>query len=115
LLAALVWVAAYEVQSLWSRLTVIGWEGFPPQTAMVVAVFAVAVWIGLRALMGLYPGYGPSSAERLRRHTYSVVGAAAVRWISTKCATGPYGSIWCFWPAPLGPSLSTRELIGRRQ
>jgi hypothetical protein len=56
LLAALVWVAAYEVQSLWSRLTVIGWEGFPPQTAMVVAVFAVAVWIGLRALMGLYPG-----------------------------------------------------------
>ena len=114
MLAALVWVAAYEVQSLWSRLTVIGWEGFPPQTAMVVAVFAVAVWIGLRALMGLYPGYSPSSAERLRRHTYSVVGAA-VRWISTKCATGPYGSIWCFWPAPLGPSLSTRELIGRRQ
>src|SRR5687768_16876762 len=77
LLAMLVWLAAYEVQSLWGRLTVIGWEGFPPQTAMVVGVFAVAVWIGLRSLMGLYPGYGLSSAERLRRHTYSVVGAFA--------------------------------------
>jgi Undecaprenyl-phosphate galactose phosphotransferase WbaP len=77
LLAMLVWLAAYEVQSLWGRLTVIGWEGFPPQTAMVVGIFAVAVWIGLRSLMGLYPGYGLSSAERLRRHTYSVVGAFA--------------------------------------
>jgi hypothetical protein len=27
--------------------------------------------------MGLYPGYGLSSTERLRRHTYSVVGAFA--------------------------------------
>ena len=28
-------------------------------------------------MMGLYPGYGLSSEERLRRHTYSVVGAFA--------------------------------------
>jgi Undecaprenyl-phosphate galactose phosphotransferase WbaP len=77
LLAVLVWLAAYELQSIWGRLTVIGWEGFPLQTAMVVGAFAVAVWIGLRSLMGLYPGYGLSSAERLRRHTYSVVGVLA--------------------------------------
>jgi hypothetical protein len=77
LVAVLVWLAAYELQSIWGRLTVIGWEGFPPQTAMVIGAFAVAVWIGLRALMGLYPGYGLSSAERLRQHTYSVVGALA--------------------------------------
>src|SRR5215203_5112641 len=77
LLAVLVWLAAYELQGIWGRLTVIGWEGFPLQTAMVVGVFAVAVWIGLRSLMGLYPGYGLSSAERLRRHTYSVVGVLA--------------------------------------
>jgi Undecaprenyl-phosphate galactose phosphotransferase WbaP len=76
-LAVLVWLAAYELQGIWGRLTVIGWEGFPLQTAMVVGVFAVAVWIGLRSLMGLYPGYGLSSAERLRRHTYSVVGVLA--------------------------------------
>ena len=44
---------------------------------MVAGVFAVAVWIGLRSLMGLYPGYGLSSEERLRRHTYSVVGTLA--------------------------------------
>jgi hypothetical protein len=77
LLAVLVWVAAYKLQSIWGRLTVIGWEGFPPQTAMVVGVFATFVWIGLRSLMGLYPGYSLSSAERLRRHTYSVFGALA--------------------------------------
>lgn len=114
LLAVPVWLVAFELQRVLGRWNLMGWEGYPRTTAMVVGIFAVAVWIGLRSLMGLYPGYGLSSAERLRRHTYSVVGAA-VRWISTKCATGPYGSIWCFWPAPLGPSLSTRELIGRRQ
>ena len=77
LLAVLVWLAAYELQGIWGRLTVIGWEGFPLQTAMVVGVFAVAVWIGLRSSIGLYPGYGLSAEERLRRHTYSVVGAFA--------------------------------------
>jgi Undecaprenyl-phosphate galactose phosphotransferase WbaP len=75
LLAVLVWLAAFELQSIWGL-----WEGFgegAPQTAVVVGVFAVAVWIGLRTLMGLYPGYGLSSEERLRRHTYSVVGTLA--------------------------------------
>ena len=56
---------------------------------MVVGVFAVAVWIGLRSLMGLYPGYGLSSEERLRRHTYSVIGAAAA--VSIAIVLGPRG------------------------
>jgi Undecaprenyl-phosphate galactose phosphotransferase WbaP len=76
LVAVLVWLVAYELQSIWGW-----WEGFPGrrglQTAVVVGVFAVTVWIGLRSLMGLYPGYGLSSAERLRRNKYSVIGAAA--------------------------------------
>src|SRR5215210_7671260 len=75
LLAVLVWLAAFELQSIWGL-----WEGFregAPQTAVVIGGFAVAVWIGLRTLMGLYPGYGLSSEERLRRHTYSVVGTLA--------------------------------------
>ena len=72
LLAVLVWLAGYELQSIFGR-----WGNFPRPTAIVVGVFAVAVWIGLRSLMGLYPGYGLSSAERLRRHTYSVVGTLA--------------------------------------
>jgi hypothetical protein len=77
LVAVLVWLAAYKLQGIWGRLTVIGWEGFPLQTAMVIGFFAVAVWIGLRSSIGLYPGYGLSAEERLRRHTYSVVGAFA--------------------------------------
>ena len=75
LLAVVVWLAAYKLQNILGRYTVIGWEGFPLQTAMVIGFFAVAVWIGLRSLMGLYPGYGLSLAETLRRHVYSVGGA----------------------------------------
>src|SRR5215218_96055 len=103
LLAVLVWLAAYELQGIWGRLTVIGWEGFPLQTAMVVGVFAVAVWIGLRSLMGLYPGYGLSSAERLRRHTYSVVGTLAA--VSFVIALIPLGLI----SSKYGPF----DLVGR--
>jgi Undecaprenyl-phosphate galactose phosphotransferase WbaP len=77
LLAAAVWLAAFELQRVLGRWTWIGWEGYPRPTAMVIGGFAVAVWIGLRTLMGLYPGYGLSSEERLRRHTYSVVGTLA--------------------------------------
>jgi hypothetical protein len=72
LLAAPVWLAAFELQRILGRWNLMGWEGYPRTTAMLVGVFAVAVWIGLRSLMGLYPGYGLSSAERLRRHRYSV-------------------------------------------
>src|SRR5829696_2401298 len=102
LLAVLVWLAAYELQSIWGR-----WETFSGQrglqTAMVVGGFAVAVWIGLRTLMGLYPGYGLSSEERLRRHTYSVVGAFAAVIFAT--ALIPLGSI----SSTFGPF----ELVGR--
>ena len=77
LLAALVWLAAFELQSILAQWNLMGWEGYPRTTAMVVGGFATLVWIGLRSLMGLYPGYGLSSAERLRRHTYSVVGTFA--------------------------------------
>src|SRR5215216_7023808 len=90
LLAVLVWLAAFELQSIWGL-----WEGFregAPQTAVVVGVFAVAVWIGLRSLMGLYPGYGLSSEERLRRHTYSVVGAAAAVSIAIVLGLGDIAS-----------------------
>ncbi|MCA1606981.1 MAG: hypothetical protein LC775_16275, partial [Acidobacteria bacterium] len=92
MLAVPVWLAAFELQSLLARWNVMGWEGYPRTTAMVVGVFAVAVWIGLRSLMGLYPGYGLSSAERLRRHTYSVVGAAAAVSIAIVLGLGDIAS-----------------------
>ena len=92
LLAAAVWLAAFELQRVLGAWTLIGWEGYPRSTAMVVGVFAVAVWIGLRSLMGLYPGYGLSSEERLRRHTYSVVGAAAAVSIAIVLGLGDIAS-----------------------
>jgi Undecaprenyl-phosphate galactose phosphotransferase WbaP len=38
----------------------------------------VAVWIGLRALLGLYPGYGLSQVEELRRQTLALFTTAAI-------------------------------------
>jgi Undecaprenyl-phosphate galactose phosphotransferase WbaP len=37
----------------------------------------VAVWVGLRALLGLYPGYGLDRVEELRRQTYAALATAA--------------------------------------
>jgi Undecaprenyl-phosphate galactose phosphotransferase WbaP len=77
LLAVLAWLVVYDLQNISGS-----WQGFfssarAVQTATEVGVF-VAVWIGLRSLMRLYPGYGLSSAERLRRHTYSVLATLAI-------------------------------------
>jgi FlaA1/EpsC-like NDP-sugar epimerase len=36
------------------------------------------LWVGLRLLLGLYPGYGLDAPEGLRRHTYSVFAALAI-------------------------------------
>jgi Undecaprenyl-phosphate galactose phosphotransferase WbaP len=77
LLMVPVWLAAFELQGILGRWSTFASSAKGLQTAVVVGIFAVAVWIGLRLLMGLYPGYGLSPAERLRRHTYSVVGALA--------------------------------------
>jgi Undecaprenyl-phosphate galactose phosphotransferase WbaP len=71
LLAFLVWGAAYVVDGIWDR-------GELPEGAVAAITSSVAVWVVLRALLGLYPGYGLDSAERLRRHTYSVFGTLAV-------------------------------------
>jgi hypothetical protein len=38
----------------------------------------VGLWIVLRALLGLYPGYGVDYAEELRRQTYAMAAALAM-------------------------------------
>ena len=96
-LAVVVWLVAYELQDSFGR-----WNEFPRQTAVVAGVFAVAVWIGLRSLMGLYPGYGMSPAERLRRHTYSVVATLAA--VSFAISVKLFGAI---------SQLGSFELVGR--
>jgi Undecaprenyl-phosphate galactose phosphotransferase WbaP len=71
LVAVLVCTIAYALQGVWGegRLTEVGRAAILP---------SIAVWIGLRALLGLYPGYGLDSVEKLRRHVYSVCATVAI-------------------------------------
>jgi len=64
-------MVAYALQGVWG-------EGRVSEVARATTVPSIAVWIGLRALLGLYPGYGLDSVERLRRHVYSVGATAAI-------------------------------------
>jgi Undecaprenyl-phosphate galactose phosphotransferase WbaP len=65
LLALLVWWLASALQGIWGR-------GPLSSVAVATMVPVIAAWVGLRALLGLYPGYGLGSVEGLRRHTYAV-------------------------------------------
>ncbi len=71
LLALLVWWLASLLQGAW---------GQGPLSALSVATVAYAAvgWVAIRALLGMYPGYGLDSVERLRRHTYSVFATLAL-------------------------------------
>jgi Undecaprenyl-phosphate galactose phosphotransferase WbaP len=71
LVAALICTVAYALQSVWGAGTL-------SEVARAAIIPSIAVWIGLRALLGLYPGYGLDSVERLRRHVYSVCAAVAI-------------------------------------
>ena len=70
LLATLLWEMASLLQAVWG-------QGELTATTAAAMVPVVAVWVGMRALMGLYPGYGLGSAEELRLHTYSTFAALA--------------------------------------
>ncbi|MBA2712986.1 MAG: undecaprenyl-phosphate galactose phosphotransferase WbaP [Rubrobacteraceae bacterium] len=71
LLTLVVWEVASVLQSLY---------GHGPLTEVATAslVPVVVLWVGLRAMLGLYPGYGFDPVEKLRRHTYSVFIAMAM-------------------------------------
>jgi Undecaprenyl-phosphate galactose phosphotransferase WbaP len=67
--------------SIWkisSVLQGIRGQGALSEITTVAMVTIITAWIGLRALLGLYPGYGLDSAERLRRHTYATLAALAM-------------------------------------
>jgi hypothetical protein len=38
----------------------------------------VAVWVVLRAILGLYPGYGLNAVDELRRQSYATLGALII-------------------------------------
>ena len=64
-LALVVWGSAYLLQREW------GYGALSGVALAMVGPSAVA-WVGLRGLLGLYPGYGLDRAEGLRRATYAV-------------------------------------------
>jgi Undecaprenyl-phosphate galactose phosphotransferase WbaP len=70
-LALLVYEAASLAQAIWGKGTL-------SLVTVATVVPVVAVWLCLRALLGLYPGYGLDSVEILRRHTYAVLAALAI-------------------------------------
>jgi Undecaprenyl-phosphate galactose phosphotransferase WbaP len=69
--ALLIWGAASVFRSVWMH-------GSLSNVTVASVVPTVMVWVGLRALLGMYPGYGLDYAEELRRHTYSVLALAAI-------------------------------------
>lgn len=70
-LALLGWEAAFVLQSVWGR-------GPLSEITVASVLPSVAVWVGLRALLGLYPGYGLNQVEELRRQTYALIAAFTI-------------------------------------
>lgn len=71
LLALLIWGTASVFQGIWG-------QGALSSTAVVAMTSFIAMWVGLRASLGLYPGYGLNSVEQLRRHTYASFATLAI-------------------------------------
>lgn len=71
LLAVVVWEVAVVLQGFWGRGPLSG-------ATVAAAVPLIVVWVGVRALLGLYPGYALEAAEELRRQTYAVMATLAI-------------------------------------
>lgn len=71
LLSLLIWKGSSILQSLWGN-------GALSQMTTFAMVAVITSWIGLRALLGLYPGYGLDPVEQLRRHTYAAFATLAM-------------------------------------
>ena len=72
----LFWGLAYLAYTLFHQMT---WGGeLHPGFPIEFTLPNLVAWIGLRALLSLYPGYGLSQAEELRRQTLSTVAVFAL-------------------------------------
>jgi Undecaprenyl-phosphate galactose phosphotransferase WbaP len=71
LLALVLWQVAAMIQLVWGNgaLTTVAIAGMVPN---------VVVWVGLRSLLGLYPGYGLGQVEELRRQTFALFTTLAI-------------------------------------
>jgi Undecaprenyl-phosphate galactose phosphotransferase WbaP len=77
LLALVLWQAAFVAQGLFRDPGPI--SGF----ALAHMVPSVAVWVGLRTVLGLYPGYGLGVIEELRRQTFALIATLVITGILT--------------------------------
>jgi hypothetical protein len=73
-LALAVWAVAIVIRAAWHTSTI---AGVLP-TSTLAGVLPVAVWVALRALLGLYPGCGINTVVELRRQCYATLGALLV-------------------------------------
>jgi Undecaprenyl-phosphate galactose phosphotransferase WbaP len=71
LLAGPIWGAAFMIQGVWGH-------GEPSKISVAAVGVNIALWVGLRGLLGLYPGYGLDQPEKLRRQTYAIVATLAI-------------------------------------
>jgi Undecaprenyl-phosphate galactose phosphotransferase WbaP len=64
---------------VWEAVTVFR-AAFEPLPEGIVAIMAsnIAAWVGIRVLLGLYPGYGLDQVEELRRQSYAVAASMFV-------------------------------------
>ena len=71
LLALALWQVAWLLQ---------GFLGHGALTSFALASMLpnVVVWVGLRSLLGLYPGYGLGQVEELRRHVFAALTTLAI-------------------------------------
>lgn len=74
LLASLLWWLAVVLQSIWGRIPL-------SEIPFGLIVPYTAAWVGMRALLGLYPGYTLTSVEELRRQTYAALGVLSITTI----------------------------------
>ena len=71
LLALAMWLVAFVLQ---------GVLGHWPLSGIAIASIVpnIAAWIGVRAALGLYPGYGLDQVEELRRQTYALLATLTI-------------------------------------
>src|SRR5215212_7056680 len=74
LLALALWLVALIFQGMWDR-------GNLTTFALASNVPDLFVWVGLRSLLGLYPGYGLGQVEELRRHTFALLTTVAITMV----------------------------------
>ena len=73
-LALAVWGVAILIRASWGTSTI---AGVLP-TSTIAGVLPVAVWVVLRAVLGLYSGYGFNAVDELRRQSYATLGTLII-------------------------------------